>query len=79
VDNRARRRWRRENSDEIERAIAWINGPDVYTPFKNYIDAEGDVILMEIERISWFGLPAQSKKTWKTFLQKKGISADMFN
>jgi hypothetical protein len=71
-----RRKWRRENQSEIERVVAWINGPDA---FESSGCVRNGVIVMRLEEISAFGSRCRyGKKSWKEFLLKKGIPAERF-
>jgi hypothetical protein len=77
VDSRRRRRWRRENADEITRIIAWINAPNCFVP-AGPPDNKG-IIEMEVERVAAFGQEfPMPKNHWKNFLIRKGISPEKF-
>lgn len=76
MDVKERRRWRRENSAEIERLIAWINAPDVFVAVRFENDKR---IIMGHESIAALGEIAQrTKLQWKEYLTRRGVPQTRF-
>ncbi|OGF61919.1 hypothetical protein A2834_00345 [Candidatus Giovannonibacteria bacterium RIFCSPHIGHO2_01_FULL_45_23] len=71
-----KRRWFRENAEEISRVIGWINSPNQFVMSNFWRD---DCIEMEPERLAVFGSSySYTKAYWRGYLIKKGIDPERF-
>jgi len=71
-----RRKFLRENAEEIQKLIDWINGPEVFE--SSYASSDGQIEMAK-KRMEAFGYPfPQSKSEWKEYLIKKGVDSANF-
>ena len=73
---KARRKFFRENLEEIQKLIDWINGPDVFE--FSHTSSDGQIEMAK-KRMEAFGYPfPQSKSEWKEYLLKRGVDPAKF-
>lgn len=71
-----RRKFLRENVEEIRKLIDWINGPEVFE--SSDVSDEGEIEMVR-KRMKALGYPfSQSKLEWKEYLIKKGVGPANF-
>jgi len=72
-----KRKWMRENAEEIARLIYWINGPNKFVASE--VNSGGDCIDMRLEEVSAFGSKWKFPKRYrKDYLLKRGINSSQF-
>ena len=72
-----KRKWLRENAEEIERVIAWLNGPELFDCIPDH--SEKDCYELRLALLKAFGEKyPRSRADWKSYLLDRGVDASRF-